>query len=121
MHVIGPDGLVRKWSILIRDSEGGVALDRLAVNGDIGPGVIRASVAVEQVQHDRFNAHGQCDLQVQCGLQSQLDGVGPRLHDRSIDENQIRLVHDQLRNGGDNDEEAIVEKLAIVRLKVSSS
>ena len=106
MHVAGPGGRVGEWRGHVANTEGGVTSDRLAGNGDVGPGLLGTGVAHEQVQHDGLDAHGQGDFQVQRRLQRQLDGLGARLHDRGIDEDQVGLVDDQLRDGGDYHEEA---------------
>lgn len=92
VDITGPGRHVVKGSVYILNTERGITLDGLACNGDVGPVVLDANVAHEKVQDDGLNAHGQRDLQVQRGLQSQLDRLGTRLHHRGIDENQIRLV-----------------------------
>lgn len=88
---------------LVSHAHGGVPVDdsRREVGG--GPGVVAWVAAVEELKGDGLDADGDADGELQRRLQAQHDGVGARLHDLRVDEDEVGVIENALGDGGDTD------------------
>ena len=91
---------------LVRHAHGGVPVDDGRGEVGLGPGVVAGVAAVEELEGDGLDADGDADGELERGLQAQHDGVGARLHDLGVDEDEVGVIEDALGDGGDTDQEA---------------
>lgn len=107
-HKLVPAGHVQDRDQHISDAEGVISPDGLARDWEISIWIVGAEArpAIEQVENKRLDPCGKSQLEIHLGLEAHDHGVRSRLFHSCADNIDIGLVDDQLRDCGENDEEA---------------